>query len=890
VAEVIQNVATPYCLDCHLDRASGHGVHTEGDGTLGVVTVAPNDTPCGGCHATASGSSAPKGEVTAGIHSDNCSLCHAGGVAGADPPAGIIVDDAVTVWNGSACVECHVDYFGDNTGGHTHVHQLTTATGCVDCHGNAVAGTNARDAIATPFVASGQVHDTLQCATCHDTAVDGALKGSAVGASATADCIDCHITTAAKTWTEIHTAALGTVQPAVDHSHANSTVSTSANCSDCHGDNVAGSDARNAAPANTPWISGGEVHAAGCGVCHTGNNDGGFRSGLTKANTIVAGNCEGCHIGGTFTDFEDVHTNATISHNVTTETPCSNCHTGDTIAGAEMHNDRCDDCHNTTNGTRVNGSANSGSYGGTGTNVGDATVNGGAGGACTACHGIYFDNHLHTHTTAYDPSPGVDRSQDANDDPCASCHGENPPAPYDLGTWSNILYEHDFVDGTQDGNGACTACHDYATRGNQTGDPGTPDSGVVTTVISNGGAVTCVTCHTLKKAPGASSIHGGHAPEDFQWTAEAGSKDTCGSTANGFGCHVDTTATNVIDTIHDGRFVANNGSVANNCQNCHQGSGGGLPMQTVGPTDGDADPGNAGSDRTAVCTDCHSGDIKVIHHTTTLDTMTANTAQNGFCVTCHKPDVGRGPEAEGNLAMTTGMVAGQGLPCNWCHLYWGGGNGATDGYTFSGSKIQMYALTWNPEIQSPGDAAGRTPIATSHAISENTTTPVSNYAACFSCHGSASAPKYSTKQVVPFHGFGTPYTGDDGTAVQDTNQIQIYAGPTNPSPDGPIHNQSRHPGFGVLNTFGDFMPLNKGDGKPYYGGTSGANYYNADNTSHRWGDQGYNSNPFEIPWNNYGGGATVSTPQTWTNFDFGGIRGNTLDPPIIVPQVPLSLP
>jgi hypothetical protein len=132
VAEVIQNVATPYCLDCHLDRASGHGVHAEGDGTLGVVTVAPNDTPCGGCHATASGSSAPKGEVTAGIHSDNCSLCHAGGVAGADPPAGIIVDDAVTVWNGSAwltanqphdCVECHVDYFGDNTGGHTHVHE-----------------------------------------------------------------------------------------------------------------------------------------------------------------------------------------------------------------------------------------------------------------------------------------------------------------------------------------------------------------------------------------------------------------------------------------------------------------------------------------------------------------------------------------------------------------------------------------------------------------------------------------------------------------------------------------------------------------------------------------------------------------------------------------------
>jgi hypothetical protein len=236
VQAVIQlSAAQTSCLDCHVTKSAVHGVHTEGDGTLGVVTVAPNDTPCGGCHATASGSSAPKGDVTAGIHSDNCSLCHAGGVAGADPPAGIIVDDAATVWNGSAwltanqphdCVECHVDYFGDNTGGHTHVHQLTTATGCVDCHAN-VAGTNARDAIATPFVDSGQVHDTLQCATCHDTAVDGALKGSAVGATATADCVGCHITIASKTWTEIHTAALGTVQPAVDHSHANSTVSTS---------------------------------------------------------------------------------------------------------------------------------------------------------------------------------------------------------------------------------------------------------------------------------------------------------------------------------------------------------------------------------------------------------------------------------------------------------------------------------------------------------------------------------------------------------------------------------------------------------------------------------------------------------------------------------------
>ena len=75
-----------------------------------------------------------------------------------------------------------------------------------------------------------------------------------------------------------------------------------------------------------------------------------------------------------------------------------------------------------------------------------------------------------------------DISQDTADDPCQSCHGSGA-GPYSLGNWSDILYEHDFVDGTQDGSGACTACHDYATRGNQTGDANTPPSATVTSVI-----------------------------------------------------------------------------------------------------------------------------------------------------------------------------------------------------------------------------------------------------------------------------------------------------------------------------------------------------------------------------------------------------------------------
>ena len=318
-------------------------------------------------------------------------------------------------------------------------------------------------------------------------------------------------------------------------------------------------------------------------------------------------------------------------------------------------------------------------------------------------------------------------------------------------------------------------------------------------------------------------------------------------------------------------------------------------MQTVGPTDGDADPGNAGSDRTAVCMDCHNvKTLTGIHHVTTLDTMTANTAQNGVCVTCHKPDVGRGPEAEGNLKMTTDMVANQGLPCGWCHLYWGGGNGATDGYSLPAGKVQIFDLSWDPDNQNPGDAAGRVVIAASdHAISENSTRPISNFAACFSCHGATTAPKYSGVQTTPFHGFGQPYTGDTGTPMQATNQINIYAGPTVTTANTVAHTQTRHPGFIALNTFGDIMPMNKGDGKGYYGGSSGSNFYNPDNGQHTWATEGYMSvveNTFEIPWNNFAGGATTGTPVTFTGFDFGGIRGNAIDPDIIVPQIPLSLP
>jgi hypothetical protein len=393
------------------------------------------------------------------------------------------------------------------------------------------------------------------------------LKGSAVGAAATADCVDCHVTTAAKTWTEIHTAALGTVQPAVDHSHANSTVSTSSNCSDCHGDNVAGSDATNAAPANTPWINAGEVHEVGCGTCHTGNNDGGFRSDgvLTKANTIVAGNCEGCHGSGTF---DTIHTPANgvdINHSthVTETASCAACHTdtgwasGDgtpyaipvnngSTRAADMVHDTCLTCHTSTNGKTMQ---TPGPY--------TTTI---TSGQCSTCHTAWtFDDHIHgtdagyiSHTVQYlvngvDGSAGTTADNDTSQSTPQGCGVSNCHDTFNLGTWSGILSEHET---------GCARCHDYT----DTGD-GTPlESDVNDTLANQRNPNSCDSCHE-PKTPNVD--HGGHQDPDASVLQDADCTTTCHSYTP-TGIHDTTTP---VPTIH-----------GNNCGWCHESAGGGGPL------------------------------------------------------------------------------------------------------------------------------------------------------------------------------------------------------------------------------------------------------------------------------------------------------------------------
>ena len=254
--------------------------------------------------------------------------------------------------------------------------------------------------------------------------------------------------------------------------------------------------------------------------------------------------------------------------------------------------------------------------------------------------------------------------------------------------------------------------------------------------------------------------------------------------------------------------------------------------------------------------------------------------------------------------MTTGHAAGDSLACGWCHMYWGGGNGVADGYTVTSSKVQVYSLTWNPNTQSPGDAATRAVVAT-HAISENTTTPVSDFAACFNCHGATSYN--GSTQVVPFHGLGTPYLpskdpGAPTVSPNANNQRNIFSGPTNLSggTGSGLASDSRHPGWKALNGLGLWIPLQKTgpgngatqiEGKAYYAGNVVApkKLYDDDVATQNTPATSDYPARLDIPWDNFAGNPTLSVPQSLSNFDLG-LQGVESGIPTTVPSIPVSLP
>jgi hypothetical protein len=874
------------CLDCHFDKSAVHGVHTEGDGTLGVVTVAPNDTPCGGCHAAASGSSAPKGEVTAGIHSDDCSMCHQGGVGGAAPPVGSSADNT-NVYNSGwlsankphNCTECHTAYFGDNTDGHTHVHAmaLTTNSTCETCHNaDGSDGSDAGNANSAPFVATNDVHDASQCDTCHNIttgAMDGSLKGSAAtgnpGGDSIYQCNECHTAS----WIAIHTASTN-----VDHATARVTT-TGSNCTTaaCHDSGGTG-NAR--ATSASPYVAAGDVHNTtaggdGCLACHDGGGDGGFVTAV-NADTITAGNCEGCHTSGAST-WSSIHTGSTgVDHSTLVAnlaTCTSSCHTatggaasipinnGSTRA-ADMVHDACVDCHTAVGALDT-------SKDGTGYVLGTMAL-----GNCGQCHTAgYFDSHVHgtdsgyiSHVVTY--VAGTDISQVSSPAPCENCHdGNNADGNgTELDSWTDILSEHET---------GCARCHSYTSDANNTPPQADNDNSIGSRI-----AATCTTCHTPKLSPAGSSDHGGHsgAPNDGAVDNNANCTTSChgGGTADPIG------------TIHN--------VSAGQCDLCHNlaAGGGGLKYSM---TAGD-------------CTNCHFATGTAANHHT-YDYHGAGPppgrAKNGECVFCHMPNVnqpaGQPVAARGNISMPAN------LPCNWCHVYWYASNDSPGpGYRTVGGKVRMNAILWTPNTDSRNYAGieeigtGATASMPSHTISENTTTPVSDYAACFACHGASAATDGGGKQVVPWHGLGTVVapgsTNDDDASNNDGGDvddiINFYSGVVQTGAGQSAHSDAFHPGwpfkmFSASNTVAWGSKANAGYANQGKQAGQFDKIHDTDKGQDRQNGVCYDAAwLFDVPWDSYGTGTGVSTPVS-TTLNSGGASGS-FSFNMTMPLVPLSLP
>jgi hypothetical protein len=488
------------------------------------------------------------------------------------------------------------------------------------------------------------------------------------------------------------------------------------------------------------------------------------------------------------------------------------------------------------------------------------------GGDCGACHdSAYFNSHVHgydtieyvNHDVIHDPT--VDRSQaggTANE--CRDCHNDNGGS---LASWADIRVEHETVNGAA--KVSCDICHNYATNGNQSGDANTPPLADVNTALAGTGT-TCVTCHTPKIAP---ATHGNpHGPGDTKVK----------TTAACLTCHSSPTA-NPVSEVH-----------SDQCGLCHVNpSGGGILipyLETNLPTGG-------------TCAQCHFASATASGHHTYLDNASGRTtgpAPGGYCIDCHRPDVGQGASTRTRTNLHITMP--RNLACNFCHLWWPNNKSyytaATDnGYSAAGAggTIRIYRLNWDPNGTTQKTYAASSEVL-NHSISKNTTAPISDYAACFACHGASAATKGGGFQVKPFHGLGpavtgfTPLSGNSGNANVN---IEWYAGPSSTGTSQAVNNTPWHPGFAALHYLDNNVRPVTGTKKF---ATDDFKAHDADWS--KWSGAvaipAISNTSFPVPWDNYAAGSGAA-PGTSPTLNTGGQKG-AFTVPTTMPLVPLNLP
>jgi hypothetical protein len=480
---------------------------------------------CESCH----GAGAAAEAVVSNIHANDCDLCHNGGTYNATT-------------NGAGPAANGID--GD--------------AGLAE--GAAIAG--------TPFDPA-----TYVCTTCH------AIGGGSVNAATLggihhdnktnspvleAHCADCHN-------------AIGGYD--LDH---NALVADTANCNTCH-------DATAAVASYPPLddavnATANKVHDY-CTSCHviaaTPGADGQLDAVVAPGGSgnISAGDCNNCH-DAYFPSHTNIDHTATVALDADTATKneCVDCHVGTegtstgvpldatSPAGDKLH-DACSTCHTVTGiltGPYGYASAMPDGGDGGGKNGGSVVAPNG----CQACHGNYFDSHVHGTGTNHDLTytPAIDLAQAAPGTPCANCH--TPVGG--LGTWTGIVNEH---------SGSCSTCHDYS--GATTADA-TPPVSNNDNAIANNTASTCLTCHAPKETP---AEHGYYN----HLTNPAGGLSYAPITAVGDCnlCHRPAGTEEVIYDVHGG-----------NCYYCHP--GGSPPALQTTPNL------NQFAGTTTACTDCHS--------------------------------------------------------------------------------------------------------------------------------------------------------------------------------------------------------------------------------------------------------------------------------------------
>ena len=597
-----------------------HGAYFNNHTHSHQVAIGPNDyfppdwMPCSNCHSV---SSWPNIMST---HLGQCSTCHsATRDINTTTPTGTTVPMVIANPQGTTvhCLDCHQSHFAP--------HAFTSDGNCGDCH----------------TMDYGMDVHSFTCGLCHVNPSGGGPRragtdGSAINGVRSSTCTFCHDTT--------------TYPPGVVHHDTADALS--GNCTACHfwtnhGSNhttlVADSAACNSChPATAGNTSGvpvntgdNRVHDA-CTTCHATNGtllSAAVADNPTTPATVTAmvpGACEACH-GSYFT----LHSNP--DHAIVRDNGyCGDCHQGSPATNIAMHGP-CSTCH-AANGTLTMGpqpfpDSWSLVYPGPG--------------ACDACHGNYFVNHI-------SPNHAVSVANSAS---CSPCH------PATGGTLSGIpvnVFDNKVHD-------ACSTCHNTTTGALL------PPYGTALAMPAGGGS--CEACHGPHHALGAHdmpqvalclSCHTAASPP-YVAVGEAHAPQGCAT------CHNPT----------DGALIGSAAGKTNgaSCETCHN---------TFSSHPFDHTPlvrvNSATTPTTANCGGCHPATISpfaaagqahaplgcsTCHSTTTgaLIGSAINHAAGGECATCHEgyfTGHNHGSASNHDLLMRQSDL-NDGMACNLCH-------------------------------------------------------------------------------------------------------------------------------------------------------------------------------------------------------------------------------